>query len=243
MATLLKKAELPAQRAAATKVIMKNGGKPGVLKAQCAAVFDISGSTDFPNRQFYTVRRGNDVSVMSGIATRMLALGMQLDDNGSVPVVKFSSSAKTLPEVTQATLETYVATHFPKGSIGGGTCYPAAMKEVMKSFSNTADPGLVWFFTDGECNAEDVEETKRLIKQYSSKPVFWSFVGIHVPGDKPDFGFLNELDNLGGRVIDNAGFFEVNVETITDEELYTAMLGEFTQFPGRVAASNGKVRW
>ncbi len=123
---------------------------------------------------------------------------------------------------------------------GGGTVYTAAMRKAMETFAPSGDPGLVLFFTDGEDNEPD--ETKRLITKLSSKPVFWQFVGI-TGKDRPDFGFLNDLDTLGGRVIDNAGFFEVGVHDITDEELYEKLIHEFKDYPARVTNSGGKVRW
>ncbi len=243
MPALLKKTTLGEQRVKATQVLQKAGVKIGSDKFQAVAVFDRSGSTDFAGREFYSIRRGESQSVMSAIATRVLAIGMQLDDNKQIPVVQFSSGASTLEDITPANLETYIADQFSSRA-NGGTSYPSAMKEVVKGFDRKVNyPGLVWFFTDGECNDHEVEATKRLLKEYSSLPIFWSFVGIHVSGDKPDFGFLKDLDNMKGRVVDNAGFMEVNVDKITDEELYTAMLSEASQFPGRVAGSNGKVHW
>jgi len=58
----------------------------------------------------------------------------------------------------------------------------------------------------------------------SKYPIFWQFVGI----GKSSFDFLEKLDNLKGRVVDNANFFAVNdINAITDQELYQRMLTEF----------------
>ena len=47
------------------------------------------------------------------------------------------------------------------------------------------------------------------------------FVGI----GKEDFPFLHKLDELPGRVIDNAGFMAVNdIAAIKDAELYDRLL-------------------
>ena len=57
--------------------------------------------------------------------------------------------------------------------------------------------------------------------------MFVQFVGI----GKEDFPFLRKLDELPGRVIDNAGFMPVNdLDAIKDLELYDRLLNEFPQW-------------
>ena len=57
--------------------------------------------------------------------------------------------------------------------------------------------------------------------------MFVQFVGI----GKEDFPFLRKLDELPGRLIDNAGFMLVNdLDTIKDLELYDRLLNEFPQW-------------
>ena len=47
----------------------------------------------------------------------------------------------------------------------------------------------------------------------------------------PEFPFLHKLDELPGRLIDNAGFMAVNdIDTIKDAELYDRLLNEFPQW-------------
>ena len=48
---------------------------------------------------------------------------------------------------------------------------------------------------------------------------------------KEDFPFLHKLDELPGRLIDNAGFMHINdIDTIKDAELYDRLLNEFPQW-------------
>ena len=64
-------------------------------------------------------------------------------------------------------------------------------------------------------------------RKYRSQPVFVQFVGI----GKEDFPFLHKLDELPGRLIDNAGFMPVNdLNTLKDLELYDRLLNEFPQW-------------
>jgi hypothetical protein len=58
----------------------------------------------------------------------------------------------------------------------------------------------------------------------SALPAFWQFIGI----GKSSFGVLEKLDNLTGRLVDNAGFFAVeNVDRLSDAALYELLLSEY----------------
>jgi hypothetical protein len=58
----------------------------------------------------------------------------------------------------------------------------------------------------------------------SSYPIFWQFVGVA----GSNYGVLEDLDKMKGRIVDNAGFFAVDdLKKIKDEELYDRLLSEF----------------
>ena len=58
----------------------------------------------------------------------------------------------------------------------------------------------------------------------SRYPIFWQFVGI----GNSRFSYLEELDEMQGRFIDNANFFSVNdLDIISDDELYKRLLSEY----------------
>ena len=70
----------------------------------------------------------------------------------------------------------------------------------------------------------DNSASAEAIRELSKLSVFVQFVGI----GKDDFRFLHKLDELPGRLIDNAGFMAVNdLDTINDAELYERLLNEF----------------
>ncbi len=78
------------------------------------------------------------------------------------------------------------------------------------------------FVTDGDNH--DPPEAEKAIVQASKSPIFWQFVGI----GKGKFSFLEKLDTMSGRFIDNANFFALNdIGSISDDELYKRMLTEF----------------
>ena len=64
-------------------------------------------------------------------------------------------------------------------------------------------------------------------KEISDKPIFWKFIGI----GNERFTFLEELDDMSGRVIDNADFVKIeNISNISDDELYKLLMQEFSEW-------------
>ncbi|MNC51106.1 hypothetical protein D3C75_1003850 [compost metagenome] len=58
-------------------------------------------------------------------------------------------------------------------------------------------------------------------------PVFWQFVGI----GHSDFEVLRTLDDMRGRIVDNADFVHLKrIEKVTDEKLYDKLLNEFPRW-------------
>ena len=67
-------------------------------------------------------------------------------------------------------------------------------------------------------------EIKKLMKQASEMPLFWQFVGV----DGSNYGLLENLDELEGRFVDNAGFFALDdFMAVSNDELYDRLLNEF----------------
>ena len=83
-------------------------------------------------------------------------------------------------------------------------------------------PTYVLFVTDGD--NQDKKETIKLITEASNQAIFWQFVGI----GNERFSFLQQLDDLDGRFLDNADFFKLNdFNSVSEEELYDRLLTEF----------------
>ncbi len=95
------------------------------------------------------------------------------------------------------------------------------------------EPVFVIFLTDG--GNSDKKDSKEIIKTLSKCPVFIQFVGIGAE----DFPFLKKLDDLEGRMIDNAGFMHVtDIATIDDTALYDRLLNEFPDWLKEARAIN-----
>ncbi len=115
-------------------------------------------------------------------------------------------------------------------------------------------PVYVMFVTDGQTT--DQAGTKHQVEWSSYEPLFWQFMAIGqssrnvnataAPMAKKkrggfgarlasmltgDFQFLEELDDMPGRFIDNADFFSVSdPAAISDEQLYDLMMNEYPEW-------------
>ncbi|WP_372344641.1 VWA domain-containing protein [Streptomyces sp. KL116D] len=199
-------------------VSLQKAGLSG-QKAAVYLVLDHSGSM----HGFY---RNGDVQ---RLAEQALGLSANLDDDGTVPVIYFGSQASPAFNV-QLTDYQGVITRTHVGVPWGTTNYTAAMDTVVSHHqqSGASEPALVIFQTDGAPdNRRSVEQA---LRAYSKGPFFWSFVGF---GGR--VAFLEKLDELDGRAVDNASFFHAaNPQAVSDEQLYDGITREYA---GWIAAA------
>ncbi|MFJ8797730.1 vWA domain-containing protein [Streptomyces sp. NPDC102487] len=197
------------------------------LSGQRAAVYlvvDYSGSM----KPYYT-----DGSVQA-LADRVLGLSAHLDDDGTVPVVFFSTDVDAVTDIAldnhDGRIERIVA------GLGhmGKTSYHLAMDAVIDHYldSGSKEPALVVFQTDG--GPINKLAAERYVCKAARLPLFWQFIGFGDPASK-QFEFLRRLDELAvpqKRAVDNAGFFHVGSEPrkMTDGELYDRLVAEFPQW-------------
>lgn len=199
----------------------------GGQAAKVALCLDYSGSMNALYKN-HTVQR---------LAERVLALGTQFDDDGAIDVFLFDSGATYAGELT---IENYQGgvDRLTAGRRMGTTNYAAAMKLVREHYSGgkkglfhrkatgPADlPAYVLFLTDGAPDSKSAA-TKQLVEA-SHEGIFWQFIGV----GGADFSYLHRLDEeVPGRLIDNANFFEVaDLARTSDQDLFAKML---TEFPG-----------
>ncbi|MEU8983857.1 vWA domain-containing protein [Streptomyces sp. NPDC058251] len=197
------------------------------LDGQRAAVYlvlDHSGSM----KSYY-----QDGSVQA-LADRVLGLAAHFDDDGTVPVVFFSTDIDAVTGIGlddhQGRVERIVA------GLGhmGKTSYHLAMDAVIDHYldSGSKEPALVVFQTDG--GPINKLAAERYLCKAAKLPLFWQFIGFGDP-DSKQFAFLRRLDELAvpqKRVVDNAGFFHAGSDPrkVSDEELYDRLVGEFPQW-------------
>ncbi|MEO5874175.1 MAG: VWA domain-containing protein [Streptosporangiaceae bacterium] len=191
------------------------------LAGQRAAVYlvlDRSGS----------MRRYYKDGTVQHLAEQALGLAANLDDDGVVPVVFFSTEAHEPIEVGLTDYLGRIDREHERLGHMGTTNYTGAMTRVIEHYqaSGATDPAFVIFQTDGSPDSRTA--TERLLCEASALPLFWQFVGF---GDD-EFTFLRKLDDLPvprKRSVDNAGFLAAGMDprSIADTDLYARLVAEF----------------
>ena len=215
------------------------------IKAQVILSLDFSGSMD---------RLYSNGAVQS-LVERLLPLGLAFDDNGEVDFYLFDDKCNKLREnLTINNINGYINSKIIGKYSMGGTHYAPVITKIVEDFGSFTEqsssgflgfgkkttkkynklsmPVFVIMITDGENS--DISASEEAISEAAKAGIFFQFVGI----GKSSFPFLEKLDNLSNRVIDNAGFFKVDdLSNKTDEQLYTLLLNEF---PGFVIQAKAK---
>ncbi|PEB47841.1 tellurium resistance protein [Bacillus pseudomycoides] len=213
-------------------------------EAKVALCLDISGS-------MYELYRSGKIQEF---AERILALGTRFDDDGSIDIFLFGQYAHDAGELTIDNFDGFVNRMIRRYPLEGATYYSDVMKMVREHYFGFAQrrreplsketPVYVMFLTDGA--AFDETRTIGEIESSSYEPIFWQFMAIGESNydaygnyqNVGNFGFLEELDNLTGRFIDNANFFHVaDPAGIPDNQLYDLLM---TEYPGWVKLARSK---
>ncbi|MNC11883.1 General stress protein 16U [compost metagenome] len=197
------------------------------VKARVGIVLDISGSM----RDLYAT------GVVQEVVERILAVAAKFDDNGTLDVWVYDNEFSRLPSVTERDFGDYVKAHILNNrSIHkfGRNNEPPVMEDVIRKYTKEekkdTTPVFIIFINDGGV----LKLTKKVIMKAAVQPIFWQFVGI----GNSDFEVLEGLDNMTGRVVDNADFVHLDrIEKVSDEELYDRLLNEF---PYWIKAAKGK---
>ncbi len=219
--SLTKNPELNKKLTLRKDIIEQKAEKASIGGTMARVVFalDHSGSM----RKMY-----NDGTVQT-LLERIFPMAMYFDDNSELDFYWFDSVYKELESVTPDMLEGYVSKvilsqkdHF------GGTCYAPIMTEILNRYGKRDPakiPTFVIFITDGANS--DKRAAKDVLTEASRYNIFWKFIGI----GGEHFEFLERLDTLTGRFIDNANFANVSdLSAISDDDLYTLLLEEFSDW-------------
>ncbi|MGA5418799.1 vWA domain-containing protein [Streptomyces lavendulocolor] len=204
------------------------------LSGERAAVYlviDYSGSM----KPYY-----GDGSVQA-LADRVLGLSANLDDDGRVPVVFFSTDVDAETEIVLAKHDGRIDRIVANLGHMGRTNYHVAIDAVVDHYldSGATDPAFVVFQTDGGPSSKLAAE--RYLCKAARLPLFWQFIGFGDPASR-QFDFLRKLDELAvpaKRCVDNAGFFHAGTDPrrVPDAELYDRLVAEF---PAWLAAARAQ---
>ena len=212
-------------------------------KAKVALCLDISASMS----SLY------DSGKIQQFAEKILALGCRFDDDGSIDIFLFGANAHNAGQMTLDNFKNFIPNILKQYSLEGGTYYGKVMKTIRNFYFpdgrgesrnspvTSEQPVYVMFVTDG--STADESETQQQLKWSSYEPIFWQFMAIgksrkDIKGKglsnrlarafASDFAFLEKLDEMSDRYVDNADFFSVaDPETVADEELYDLLMSEY----------------
>ncbi|WP_027234083.1 VWA domain-containing protein [Leisingera caerulea] len=201
--------------------------KKGVSRdrAKVALVLDISGSMN-------SLYRSGKIDTL---VRRVMALGYRMDDDGEIDVFLFGRKVHDFGSVGIDTYQGTVSRIRAEYPLEGGTRYGDAIARVRAFYAQNNPEGLpvyVMFVTDG--GTDDKAKTIREIRAASAEPLFWKFMAIQSGGglfDRKRFEFLTNLDDLDGRVVDNADAFSLRDPAApSDAEMFDLMMEEYADW-------------
>ena len=172
---------------------------------------------------------------------RILPFGLAFDDNGEVDTYIFENGYNKIKQpITLENVDGYVNNYIYGKYQMGGTNYSPVLNAIYDDFKQSKSGGLfglggteqpmeypvyIIIITDGD--NFDKPETESVIKKMSEKGFFIQFIGIGNAG----FSFLEKLDDMGGRKLDNVNFFNVNnLNSFSDEALYQGLMSEYPEW-------------
>ena len=184
-------------------------------KAKTALVLDYSGSMSDLYQN----------GTVQSIIERILPIACQFDDDQELDLWIFENGYHRLGTINLQNFYGFVQTEILPKYRMAGTKYAPVMKDILTYYTEEAVsefPSYVIFITDGD--NFDKPATTQVMKEASKYPIFWQFVGI----GNDSFAYLQQLDDLEGRVIDNADFFKIrDINQVSDQDLYRQLLNEY----------------
>lgn len=193
--------------------------------ARVGIVLDISGSMQSLYKN----------GTVQDVVERILAVACHFDDNAALDVWVYDNEFSRLPTVTEKDFSSYVADQIMNNNAihkFGRNNEPQVMEDVIQKYTKEEDdstPVFIIFINDGGV----VKPTKKVITEAAVLPIFWQFVGI----GNSDFEVLKRLDEMEGRIVDNANFIHIeDVGKVSDEWLYDQLLNEFPQWINEATA-------
>ena len=212
----------------------------GITKARVIVALDYSGSMG------HLYRNGTVQKTLN----KLVPLGLTFDDNGEIEVYLFQNGYRKVDEMTLDNYSDYVKDvidtcgydmggteyapvlkairdiHKPAKKVSGGFLKGLFKKKVEEVAEAGADENIfVIFITDGD--NFDKAATDDIVRELSHTRTFIQFVGI----GSEKFKYLQKLDDLTGRPVDNTGFTKFNdVSKVDDTELYSKVLEQFADW-------------
>ncbi len=188
------------------------------VQVRVALVLDASGSM---NHQYHN----GDVQK---VVDRLMPLAINFDNDGSFECWAFAQYTTQLDDVTLSNVNQFIETTkrgWRNWQVGARINEEIpAIEAVINYYQQFNDgvPVYVLFISDGGVGSG--RQMQKVLTQAAMLPIFWQFVGI---GGR-NYGVLEKLDDMTGRIVDNCNFFALDrITSISDERLYELLLEEF----------------
>lgn len=188
------------------------------VQARVALVLDASGSM---NHQYHN----GDVQK---VVDRLMPLAINFDNDGRFECWAFAQYTTQLDDVTLTNVNQFIETTkrgWRNWQVGARINQEIpAIEAVINYYQQFNDgvPVYVLFISDGGVGSG--RQMQKVLTQAAMLPIFWQFVGI---GGR-NYGVLEKLDDMTGRIVDNCNFFALDrITSISDERLYELLLEEF----------------
>lgn len=184
-----------------------------ISKNKANVIFAIDVSVSMYN-SFYN-------GALQKLLNKILTLALSIDDDGKLKVYSFNNSAEKQHDVDIKNYKNYISDNL---NISGGTSYSPVIRLIDKN-ENLSKNTLIIFITDGD--NDDKLKFEEEIRNISNKNCFIQFVGI----GNESFTYLEKLDNLKNRKVDNTGFekFE-DIYNLSDNDLYLGLLSQYADW-------------
>lgn len=186
--------------------------------AKVAVVLDYSGSM----RNLY--KTGEVQKVLN----RLMPIALKFDDNGELDLWIFHEGYHRIASMDINNYSDFIQKEITEKKYKfGATCYAPVLEDILKKYieeeKDTSNiPTFVIFITDGANS--DKGKTNKVIRESSNHNIFIQFVGI----GQEKFEYLEKLDDLDGRPVDNTGFIRVKDISVTyGENLYNLLLDQY----------------
>ncbi len=184
------------------------------------------------------------------IADKILAFASHMDIDSHIDLFLFAERAFFIGSMDLSNFEGYIFEAMKNYNLSGSADYVNVINLIRTTYLKNAvregkiavreTPIYVYFISNGETDNPD--EIAAEIARASYEPIFWEFMtmgttradlqkGIMGWLLRPfvdDYSFLELLDNMEDRFLDNVDHFNVfDPSAISDTEFYSLMMGEF----------------
>lgn len=191
--------------------------------------------------------------LIQDVADRVMPLGLGFDRDGKVPVYRFDSVCQKMSQdMTLNNLTGFVKKYIYERNKMGSTKYAPFINMIVDELVNKSNkkkgflgglfgkkeetasgpfqldvPVIVFVATDGDNDWDDKEPARQALIRASQYGIHFKFMAY----GNANFNFLEEMDDLPGRNIDNASWFRVSdIRNMPDRELYKNVMNELPSF-------------